>query len=69
MKASKFLDTHKAFILKQGADGISIADIYRKAGISQETFQLKEEIRWTLPTDTSAETAQGRDQRAAEGCG
>jgi putative transposase len=32
MKASRFSDAQKAFILKQGADGISVADICRKAG-------------------------------------
>jgi len=35
MKASKFSDAQKAFILKQGADGMPVADICRKAGISQ----------------------------------
>jgi putative transposase len=35
MKASKFLDAQKAFILKQGSVGIPVADICRKAGISQ----------------------------------
>ena len=33
MKASKFSDAQKAFILKQGADRIPVADICRKAGI------------------------------------
>jgi putative transposase len=37
MKASKFSDAQKAFILKQGADGVPVADICRKAGISQAT--------------------------------
>jgi putative transposase len=37
MKASRFSDAQKAFILKQGADGIPVADICRKAGISQAT--------------------------------
>ena len=32
MKASRFSDAQKAFILKQGADGIPVADICRKAG-------------------------------------
>ncbi len=35
MKASKFSDAQKAFILKQGDDGLPVADICRKAGISQ----------------------------------
>jgi putative transposase len=38
MKASKFLDAQKAFILKQGADGMPAADVCRKAGISQATY-------------------------------
>ena len=38
MKASKFTDAQKAFILKQGADGLPVADICRKAGISQATY-------------------------------
>lgn len=37
MKASKFSDVQKAFILKQGADGIPVAEICRRAGISQAT--------------------------------
>ena len=31
MKASKFSDAQKAFILKQGADGMPVAEICRKA--------------------------------------
>ena len=38
MKASKFSDAQKAFILKQAADGIPVVDICRKAGISQATY-------------------------------
>jgi putative transposase len=38
MKASKFSDAQKAFILKQGAKGVPVADICRKAGISQATY-------------------------------
>ena len=46
MKASKFSDAQKAFILRQGAEGVPVADICRKAGISQATyFQLEEEVR------------------------
>jgi hypothetical protein len=39
MKASKFSDAQKAFILKQGAYGMAVADICRKAGISQATYR------------------------------
>lgn len=37
MKASAFPDARKAFILKQGADGVPVAEICRRAGISQAT--------------------------------
>ena len=38
MKASKFSDAQKALILKQGDDGVPVAEICRKAGISQATY-------------------------------
>ena len=38
MKASKFSDAQKAFVLKQGVDGVPVADICRKTGISQATY-------------------------------
>lgn len=38
MKVSMFTDAQKAFILKQGAEGIPVAEICRKAGISQATY-------------------------------
>lgn len=38
MKASRFSDAQNAFILKQGADGMPVADICRRAGISQATY-------------------------------
>jgi transposase-like protein len=40
MKASRFSDAQKAFILKQGADGMPVADICRKAGISAATYSI-----------------------------
>ena len=47
MKASQFSDAQKAFILKQGNDGVPVADICRTAGISRATyFKLEEEVRW-----------------------
>ena len=53
MKASKFSDAQKAFILKQqGADGMAAADICRKAGISQATyFNWKKRYDGLLPTE------------------
>ena len=38
MKASKFSDAQKAFILKLGDDGVPVAEICRNAGIGQVTF-------------------------------
>jgi len=50
MKASQFSDAQKAFILKQGADGIPVVDICRKAGISQATcFNWKKKYDDTSP--------------------
>ncbi|GAA5082393.1 hypothetical protein GCM10023209_37770 [Roseibacterium beibuensis] len=42
MKASKFTEAQKAFILKQGEQGTPVAEICRKAGISQATY-----FNWT----------------------
>jgi putative transposase len=50
MKASQFSDAQKAFILKQGRDGVPVADICRKAGISQATyFNWKKKYDGLLP--------------------
>jgi putative transposase len=38
MKASRFTDAQKAFIMKQAGEGTPVAEICRKAGISQATF-------------------------------
>jgi putative transposase len=52
MKASRFSEAQKAFILKQGADGMPVADICRKAGISQVTyFNWKKRYDGLLPTE------------------
>jgi putative transposase len=52
MKASRFSDAQKAFILKQGADGMPVAEICRKAGISQATyFNWKKKYDGLLPSE------------------
>jgi putative transposase len=52
MKASRFSDAQKAFILKQASDGMPVADICRKAGISQATyFNWKRKYDGLLPTE------------------
>lgn len=52
MKASRFSDAQKGFILKQGAEGMPVADICRKAGISQAAyFNWKRKYDGLLPTE------------------
>ncbi len=52
MKASSFSDAQKAFIIKQGEDGTPVAEICRKAGISQATyFNWKKKYAGLLPTE------------------
>jgi len=52
MKASKFSDAQKAFVIKQGEDGTAVAEICRKAGISQATyFNWKKKYAGLLPTE------------------
>ena len=41
MKASKFTDAQKAFIVKQGNEGTTVAEICRKSG---DVFQLEEKV-------------------------
>lgn len=38
MKKSRFSEQQIAFILKQADDGISVEEVCRKAGISQQTY-------------------------------
>ncbi len=52
MKASRFSEAQKAFILKQGNHGMPVAEICRKAGISQATyFNWKKKYDGLLPTE------------------
>jgi putative transposase len=52
MKASKFSEAQKAFILKQASEGMPVADICRKAGISPATyFNWKRKYDGLLPTE------------------
>ena len=50
MEASKCSDAQRAFILKQGADINPIADICRKAGISQATNISLRKAQWRSVT-------------------
>jgi putative transposase len=52
MKASKFTDAQKAFIIKQGEDGTPVAEVCRKAGISQATyFNWKKKYAGLMPSE------------------
>ena len=52
MKASKFTDAQKAFIIRQGDEGTPVVEICRKAGISQATyFNWKKKYDGLLPTE------------------
>ena len=52
MKASKFTDAQKAFIVKQGEEGTPVAEICRKAGISQATyFNWRKKYAGLLPSE------------------
>ena len=52
MKASKFTDAQKAFVIKQGEEGTPVAEVCRKAGISQATyFNWKKKYAGSLPTE------------------
>ena len=52
MEASKFTDAQKAFIIKQGENGTPVAEICRKAGISQATyFNWKKKYAGLMPSE------------------
>ena len=52
MRASRFSDAQKAFILKQADEGVPIGDVCRKAGISQATFySWRKKYAGLLPTE------------------
>jgi putative transposase len=52
MKASRFTDAQKAFIIKQGEDGMPVAEVCRKAGISQATyFNWKKKYAGLMPSE------------------
>ena len=52
MKASRFSDAQKAFIIRQGDEGTAVAEICRKAGISQATyFNWKKKYSGMMPSE------------------
>ena len=52
IKVSKFTDAQKAFVIKQGEEGTPVAEVCRKAGISQATyFNWKKKYAGLLPSE------------------
>ena len=52
MKASKFSDAQKAFIIRQGEDGTPVEEVCRKAGISQATYYAwKKKYAGMMPSE------------------
>ena len=52
MKASKFTDVQKSFIIRQGEDGTPVEEICRKAGTSQATcFNWKKKYAGMMPSE------------------
>ena len=61
MKASKFSDAQKAFILKQAEEGAPVGEVCRKAGISEATFYSEPLARHWFERD-------GERARSMRGC-
>ena len=52
MKASKFTDAQKAYIVKRGEEGVPVAEICREAGISGATFyNWRKKYAGLMPTE------------------
>ena len=72
MKASKFTDAQKAFVIKHGEEGTPVAEICRKAGISQATyFNWKKVYAGLMPSEMwrmrELEDENGRLKRIVAG--
>ena len=66
MKASRFSEAQKAFVLKQGADGVAVGGGLPE-GRDQpgDLLQLEEEVRRpAADRDAAAEAARGRERQA-----
>ncbi|MET4236063.1 putative transposase [Bradyrhizobium sp. i1.4.4] len=51
MKASKFSEAQIAFVLKQAEDGSAVAEVCRKAGISEATFYNWKKYAGLMPSE------------------
>lgn len=64
MKSSKFSDAQKAYVLKQGEEGVPVAEVCRKAGISQATyFNWKKKFGGMLPSEVKKLRALEEENR------
>ena len=64
MKASRFSDAQKAYVLRQGEEGVPVAEICRKAGISQATyFNWKRKFGGMLPSEVKKLRALEEENR------
>jgi len=64
MKASKFSDAQKAYVLRQGEEGVAVAEICRKAGISHATyFNWKKKFGGMLPSEVKKLRALEEENR------
>ena len=64
MKASKFSGAQKAYVLRQGEEGVPVAEICRKAGISQATyFNWKKKFGGMLPSEVKKLRALEEENR------
>ena len=64
MKASNFSDAQKAYVLRQGEEGVPVAEICRKAGISQATyFNWKKKFGGMLPSEVKKLRALEEENR------
>jgi putative transposase len=51
VKTSKFTESQIAFILNQADDGVSVAEVCRKAGISDATFYWRKKYAGLMPSE------------------
>jgi putative transposase len=64
MKASQFLGAQKAFVIKQGDEGVQVAEICRKAGISQATyFNWRKKYAGMLPPEKRLKQLEDENAR------
>ena len=64
MKASKFTEAQIAFVLKQADEGTSVAEVCRKAGISEATFYVWRKKYGNLPPTEMKRLRQLEDENA-----